>query len=206
VRNSVLGHQITSLTSRSAAGRVAPIRYAQVTGVGVQVPLGHVPVAHESGTAASLRLRSRTSCSIAWAATPGSPCSQTLTLSQPAAAVGVAVAASDATELQTPPARVRRWANVGVGLMTTSKASWSDRRAGVVTQSVTHPWRSPSSVRSFQPPGRSLGWRDPSRFVATPFPEVRIGPRSERCNALRRFVEGGTTVHRLWEIPDGQRT
>jgi hypothetical protein len=103
VRNSPLGHQLKSLTSRFSARACDPSEYALVAGVGVQLPLGHArPGAHESSGSFSA-VRSRTSCSIAWAASTGSSCSGILTTSQPAAAswvVGVAVAAGDATDFR----------------------------------------------------------------------------------------------------------
>jgi hypothetical protein len=85
VINSPLGHKIALLTSGFHVGRTTPTVYALVTGVGIQVPLGHARPGARGRRGCFSAVRSRTSCSIARAASTGSSCSQILTASQPAA-------------------------------------------------------------------------------------------------------------------------
>jgi hypothetical protein len=65
---SVLGHKIKSLTSGFPADRRVPEAYALVTGVGVQVPLGHTRPGARVRRGCFSEVRSRMSWSIA---TPG---------------------------------------------------------------------------------------------------------------------------------------
>jgi hypothetical protein len=103
VSESPLGHQIMLLTSEFHAGHSAPAVYALVTGVGVQVPLGHARPAEgvRSGGSVAYELFDRPGRFAGIFVLPDCDCGPAR---RGEMGVGVQVTTGDATELQTPPA------------------------------------------------------------------------------------------------------